>query len=41
MTGLGEVAREMVLGHGSAISESNMVTIILLVGACHCLNCKY
>lgn len=41
MTGLGEVAREMILGDGSAISESNMITIVLLVGASHCLNGKY
>ncbi len=36
MTGLGEVARQMLFGRGRAVSESDVVTVVLLVGAGHC-----
>jgi hypothetical protein len=33
---LGEVAGEMLLWSGSTISETSVVTVILLMGAGHC-----
>jgi hypothetical protein len=36
MTRLGEVARKVRLGFGSAISDASMVTVSELVGASHC-----
>jgi hypothetical protein len=36
MAGLGEVAREMLVGVGGAVSQGGMVTVSVLVGASHC-----
>lgn len=35
MTGLGEIAREMLFRGGSAISKADVVTVVLLVGTSH------
>jgi hypothetical protein len=39
-SGLGEVPRKMLLRRGSTISETSMVTIVILVGASHYNNIR-
>lgn len=35
VTGLGEVAREVIFRNRGAVSEGTVVTVVLFVGACH------
>lgn len=35
MTGLGKVAGKMVFRHGGAVSEGDMITVVLLMRASH------
>lgn len=35
MSRLGEVAREMLLGRSTTVGESDMITVVELVGASH------
>ena len=37
VAGLGEIAREMLFGSSSAVSESDVITVVELVGAGHCV----
>lgn len=38
MARLGEVAREMFLGRSTTVGESDMITVVELVGASHWVN---